>query len=318
MKCLIVGAGYMATEYIKVLNSQKITLEVVGKGVANVNLLKEKFNINVHSGGIEQYIKNNITPPEFAIIAVSVNDLLSATISVINYGVKNILVEKPLVLCTKDLNIITELATQNNANVYVAYNRRFYNSVYKLKELISDDGGISNIHFEFTEWIDVINKNGFPREVLNKFFIANSTHVVDTVFNLIGKPEKIQTYISGSSVEWHNSGSIFMGFGESVFKIPFSYSTNWGSPGRWSIEILTQKRRFYLRPMEQLFVQEHGSILITEVEFDKELEIKYKPGLFKMTEAFLFSLDKDNLCCLDQLTSFFPFYEKIAGYCSDK
>jgi predicted dehydrogenase len=314
MKCLIVGAGYMATEYIKVLVSHEIKLEVVGRGLTNVNLLKDRFNINAHSGGIEHYIKNNNTVPEFAIIAVSVNELLSTTITLINSGVKNILVEKPLVLCSKDLEVIVKLAKKNKTNIYIAYNRRFYGSVYKLKELITEDGGVRSVHFEFTEWIDVINKNGFPPDVLNKFFIANSTHVVDTVFNLIGKPEKIQTYVSGSSVEWHNSGSIFMGFGESVDKIPFSYSSNWGSPGRWSIEVLTQKRRFYLRPMEQLFVQEHGSVLINEVEFDKELDIKYKPGLYKMIEAFLFSTNRDNLCTLDKIECFFPYYEKIAGY----
>ena len=315
MTCLLVGAGYMSSEYIKVLKNFPIKLKVIGRGENNISILKKQYELDAFSGGLENYlIQNSSYIPDFGIIAVSINDLYSNTILLIKHGVKNILIEKPLVLNWDELLALEQLAIFYKTSIYIAYNRRFYCSVENLKELIKQDGGVSSIHFEFTEWIDVINKVGFTKEVLNKFFIANSTHVVDTVFHLIGKPENINTYVSGSSVDWHKSGSIFMGFGESEKKIPFSYTSNWGSPGRWAIEVLTKKNRFYLKPMEQLFVQVHGSVLINEIEIDRKKDIDFKPGIYHMVHTFLYNSNKSDLCNISDLKSFFPFYEKIAGY----
>ena len=81
--------------------------------------------------------------------------------------------------------------------------------------------------------------------VLNKWVISNSSHVLDTVFYLIGNPETLKCQINGQNkIKWHPSGSIFSGFGISSKNIPFSYQANWNSAGRWSIEVLTKKEDF--------------------------------------------------------------------------
>jgi predicted dehydrogenase len=315
MRCLLVGAGYMAKEYLKVLKNFNIELEVVGMGRSNVDLIKSEFNIEGHSGGIETYFRNTKTRvPDYVIIAVPVAELFSATISSINFGIKNILVEKPLSLSYDELLTLEKLAIKNEAKISIAYNRRFYGSVSRLKKLVEEDGGVSSVNFEFTEWINVINDIGFPNIVLDKFFLANSSHVVDTVFNIIGAPQKIVSYVSGSSVKWHKSGSIFMGFGESIKGIPFSYSSNWGAPGRWAIEVLTNSRRFYLKPMEKLFIQLHGSVEVNEDQFENEIDFQFKAGIYKMVSAFLYNKDQKDLCTLSELKLYLPFYEKIAGY----
>lgn len=314
MKCLLVGAGYMAKEYLKVLKHLDIEVEVVGKSINNVNKLKSEFNIAGYSGGIEMFnYKKSNNIPEYSIIAVPVTELYSATISVIKLGIKNILVEKPLILSFSELVTLEEYAQKHSVKISIAYNRRFYRSVNRLKELLIEDGGISSVNFEFTEWINVINDNGFPDSVLEKFFIANSTHVVDTVFNIIGRPKTLESYVTGSSVPWHKSGSIFMGFGESVNNIPFSYSSNWGSPGRWAIEILTNQRRYYLKPMEKLFFQVHGSVNIEEDLFENKIDLQFKAGLYMMVSAFL-NKNQMDICSLSELKLYFPYYEKIAGY----
>ena len=57
----------------------------------------------------------------------------------------------------------------------------------------------------------------------------------------------------------------------------FSYNANWESAGRWWVEFLTNKNRYLMKPMEQLFVQKRGSISLDKIS----------PGIyFIKTEEF--------------------------------
>lgn len=310
--CLILGAGYMTEEYLKILNFKEIQTIVLGRGIQNVNKIKEKFKVNAFSGGTDLF---NFELYNFshAIVAVSVQNLYSATTTLIRKGIKKILVEKPACLTIEELEDLIKLCNEFNANVYIAYNRRFYNSVKVLKNKIIEEGGVELVNFEFTEWVHTIDQNKFPLEVLNKFFLANSTHVVDTVFDLIGNPSWLTNLVTGNKISWHPSGSLFIGFGISVKGIPFSYSSNWSSAGRWAIEIITKENRYYLKPMEELFVQKNGSIDILPIKIPTELDNEFKPGLNNMIDEF-FSASCDNLCTLVQQKNNFSFYEKMAGY----
>ena len=311
INCLIVGAGYMSQEYLKVLKSKQVETVVVGRGIKNVNNILEKFNIEAYSGGIEKFIFNKIYT--HAIVAVSVDDLFTTTCILIKKGVKKILVEKPACLELNELKIILKLCNEYNAEIFIAYNRRFYSSIETLKNKIIAENGIQLINFEFTEWAHLIDQKKFSKAVLNKFFIANSTHVVDTVFHLIGRPSLLNSLIFGDSVSWHPSGSIFLGSGVSINNIPFTYSSNWGSAGRWSIEVFTNQNRYYLKPMEKLFVQKKGTLDLSSVDINDKIDVEFKPGLYFMVEDF-FNITSKTLCKIDEHYANFGFYEKIAGY----
>ena len=66
--------------------------------------------------------------------------------------------------------------------------------IFRIK-IVQQDGGIISVHFEFTEWIHTINPEDYDDESLNKWIIANSSHVIDTVFYLIGNPKIINSKI---------------------------------------------------------------------------------------------------------------------------
>lgn len=310
--CLVLGAGYMTEEYLKILNFKQIETVVLSRGQRNINKIKDKFKVTAFAGGLELFNFDSYIFTH-AIVAVSVQDLYSVTCTLIKKGIKNILVEKPACLNTDELENLIYLSNEFNVNIFIAYNRRFYNSVTTLKEKIFDEGGIQLVNFEFTEWIHTIDQNKFPIEVLNKFFLANSTHVVDTVFDLIGNPKTLSSLVMGNKISWHPSGSLFIGFGISTNGIPFSYSSNWTSAGRWSIEVLTSENRYYLKPMENLSVQKNGSIDILPVIISNEIDKGFKPGLNNMIDEF-FSAYCENLCTLEQHKNNFTFYERIAGY----
>ena len=227
-------------------------------------------------------------------------------------GVKNILIEKPAGLNKKEIEDCSKFAIECNANVFVAYNRRFYSSVIKAKELINEDGGLTSIDFEFTEWANDIEKLNFPSKVKNSWFLANSSHVVDLSFYLAGNPDKISSFVNGK-LNWHKSGSIFSGAGITNKSIIFSYKANWESAGRWSVELKTKNRKLLLCPLEKLQIQNKGSLTLNFYnDIDYKLDEKYKPGFFLQTKEFLFSKKRKLKTIKEQLDSL-HFYNEICG-----
>ncbi len=138
-------------------------------------------------------------------------------------------------------------------------------------------------------------------------------YILDTVFHLAGRPKLIHTQATGNGISWHPSGSVFMGFGITENNIPFSYNANWDAPGRWAIEVLTHKNRYYLKPLERLAVQKKASVQVDEIDSDFSDDINFKPGLLNMVKAF-FEKNEETLCTINEHQKNFLFYEKIARY----
>ena len=84
---------------------------------------------------------------------------------------------------------------------------------------------------------------------------------------LIGMPKTLTSYQSGS-LNWHPSGSIFVGSGISENDIPFSYNADWESAGRWGIEVKTKENTYRLIPLEGLFVCHKKSVEWKEILLD--------------------------------------------------
>jgi len=231
----------------------------------------------------------------------------------IEYGVKYILVEKPGGMNIEEVKSLAQLSSRFNANVYVAYNRRFYSSTLKAKEFIENDGGVTSFNFEFTEWSNVIESIDINDETKQKWFLANSSHVADLAFFLGGFPSRLTTYTSGS-LDWHSSASIFSGAGLSENGAPFSYQANWESAGRWNVEILTKNRRLIFSPMEKLKSQKKGEIAIFDLNnINYSDDENFKPGLFKQVRCFLEN-SQSNLISIQRQLDMVEIYYQMANY----
>lgn len=301
----------MAEEYAKVLNDLDIPFIVIGRGEDSANNFRKKTGIDVFVGGLEKFLLRNPMPASHAIVASGIEQLSAITIFLLNYGVKNILVEKPGGLTFQEIIASEDLARKKNAKVYIAYNRRFYSSVDKVKKIADEDGGITSFHFEFTEWSHIIENISKLPEIKSEWFIANSTHVIDTAFYLGGMPLKWSAY-SGGELAWHKP-SIFTGAGITKRHALFSYCANWESPGRWGIEIMTHRHRLYLKPMETVQIQNIGSIAIESVELDDLLDKNYKPGLYLQTKCFIEGSDDKRLCSVSEQKKHWEIYLKMKG-----
>ena len=128
----------------------------------------------------------------------------------------------------------------------------------------------------------------------------------------MGAPQNLNAICNGS-LDWHPNASRFVGSGLSKNNVLFSYIADWTGPGRWGIDLLTEKRRLILKPLEKLSTISLGSINSEEHILNDTLDQNYKPGLYLQVEAFL-SGTYENLCRIDQHQEYVSSYYKIAGY----
>lgn len=311
-KVILVGAGAMAQQYQRVLAHMGVNYEVVGRGESSARTFKDKTEVNVITGGLHKYLKENDAPNR-AIVATSVETLASNVKELLKFGCRSILVEKPAGLNTAEIESLVKVSEDAKADVFVAYNRRFYQSVDTVREFIKEDGGVRSMHFDFTEvgWKikDIYKAPG----VKENWFLANSTHVVDLAFFIGGKPIELSSFRSGR-IDWHPSAAQFTGAGKTDNGCLFSYHANWDGPGRWSLEFITPKRRLILAPMEGLKIQSIGSFEIRDHELPASPDSNFKPGLYQQTKAFINNTEDERLCMLKETVDLLMFYRSISGY----
>ena len=276
----------MALAYAKVLGAMNLAFTVIGRGEASATDFQSKTNASVSTGGLEKFLSGKTALPEFAIVAVGVEQLAPATQLLLDQGIRRILVEKPAGIDAAEIGALSRKAVERGAEVYLGYNRRFYAATLKAQEIIAEDGGVDSFNFEFTEWGHVIAPLHKAPGVKEAWFLANSTHVVDLAFYLGGKPARMASYTSGS-LAWHPQASAFTGAGVSEAGALFCYQANWAAPGRWGVEILTHRHRLILRPMESLHIQEIGSVEIRKCDIEDDLDQQFKPGLYRQVAEFL-------------------------------
>lgn len=305
----IVGAGTMAREYAKILKSLGKDFICIGRGEKTAKEFSLLTGVTAFQGGLDVFLSHNPELPEAAIVATNLGSLSDNTISLLRYGVRRILCEKPGFRYPEELEKVKKAQVTFGGEVFYAYNRRFYASTLAAEKLIEEDGGLLSLSFEFTEWAHVVGASGKPQEDLNNWFYANSTHVVDLAFYLGGEPVKMSCFSKDENA-WHNPVN-FAGAGLTAKGALFNYQANWEAPGRWAVELLTKKHRIYLKPMEQLQIQDKGSVKVYPVEIDNCLDVEFKPGLYLETESFLEG-NFERLCSLEtQISHVTDIYKRI-------
>ena len=311
MSIWLVGAGLMAQDYAKVLSEIGKPFDVIGRGENSAKIFEQMTGNSVRKGGL-QLALNNEKAPDQAIIAVGVEELSSTATELILGGTKRILIEKPGGLNLQEISNLNQLSKNYNSTVLIAYNRRFYSSVEEAKKYIAKDGGLLSAKFEFTEWAHEIAPLQKANGVKERWLLGNSSHVIDLVFHLIGRPTDWHAWCAGS-IDWHPASARFCGAGITDRNVMFSYHADWQAPGRWGIELLTSFTRLTLCPMENLKITKLGSVLAEDIKIDNELDLKFKPGLFKQTLNFIEGRN-DLFCSLEDQLFNTNLYYKIGGY----
>jgi hypothetical protein len=290
----IIGTGRIALEYTKLLKYKKEEFIVIGNSINSVNKFETLTGVKALSGGVEKHWLE-LNEDAYFINCVGVDKLDEVTKIILRSNPKRILVEKPGFLSINSALNEKDFYSKID-NVFIACNRRFFDSVIKLKKILSNETAIS-AHFEFNEKGIQIDSAFWNKEILSNWVFANSIHVIDTVFYLIGQPDQLAICKEKNKIEW-SPYDTFIGHGISSNNVYFTFNSNWVSPGSWCIEIKTENRCFILNPMEILKCRNvDGSIEIIEKSASD-----FKPGFNHQLDLFINS-PKELLTVKDHISN---------------
>ena len=285
MNILLLGTRSMAREYARVFrDGLGFSFSVVGR---NLETLK-KFAEDERAAGwftFAQLNHSTIQQFDFIVVATAAESLESVVKDLLSLDAKKILVEKPGTLTAEESLNLFNLAETKGATVRVAYNRRYYRSVQKLKQILQNEQAVLGT-FDFTESMATLQKVDRPEIVKQRWGICNSVHVIDSVSYLLGKFSQLRTEVKNKDqISLHPAGGTF--FGNAICNsTPVTYSSSWLCPGRWEIQVMTPQGRYKLSPMERLQVMKQGSYQWEEVPADYAVDTDFKPGLFELVKDF--------------------------------
>ena len=305
----LVGAGTMAQAYEAVLDALKVKFVVIGRGEKSSTTFETATGRAATTGGVRLAIADNVIPKR-AIVAVGVEQLAEVACDLLDAGVRHLLLEKPGGLSSDELAQISDRAI--SAEIAIAYNRRYYASTSAARRIITEDGGVSSFFFEVTEWPHATEPRQVDPTVRKRWFLAQSSHVVDLAFHLGGRPVDWACWHKGS-LPWHQESSRFAGAGVTADGATFGFHGDWEAPGRWGLEVLTRRHRLIFQPLETLQVMSIGSLEVTSAPIDSHIDHAFKPGIHEQTRAFLLG-NSSMSCSLDEQIQNMLIYEQMAGY----
>ena len=293
---MLIGCGYMAFEYSKVLNELRVPYSIFVRNINSNNLKKYEFREKIIC--LSKLNKLNLESYTHAIIATSVNSLKNNTIEIAK-KIKFILVEKPLVLSVKELNILCKKT--KNSQIFIAFNRRFYSNVILLKKVLKTKK-IIHSELEFNERVSIVKNTLHEKKILNNWVQANASHVIDLYFYITNfeiKNFKIyKKFIPGTPIQ----KSIW--FIKEKNKNNFIHA-NWSKDGSWKLKFYTKDGYIYLLdPLETLIINEDKNIKVNSIKHSK---LKY--GLKEQVLSFL--NNKKNLLKVSEYKPLMQFLEKI-------
>jgi predicted dehydrogenase len=287
MNVLLVGCGPIAVSYAEVLTALGVRFDVVGRGQTSAGTFFAKTGVKPYLGGLNWYLaERGFNQATAAIVALPVPALAKSVDCLANAGIARVLVEKPAGLTEQEIGDLARRISHLPTQVFVAFNRRFYQSSIVARSLIAEDGGVTSFHVEFTERADRIASTAKDPAVLQNWFLANSCHVLDLAFELGGRPTQLSGQVHGS-LPWHPAGAIFVGSGKTDSSALFSWHADWSSAGRWGVDLRTSRRRIVLQPLETIQVQSRGDMVLANLPIDDAMDRDFKPGFYRQVEAFL-------------------------------
>ena len=313
---LILGAGWMGKQYANALSEMNVKdVTIFSRSKQRAIELSNEFDYLPSFGDPSESL-SNIPKKDLTIVATPIHSLIDMTKIAIKNGQTNILIEKPGSLYADELLNLKK--SVNDIRIRIAYNRLTYPNLHKLKLLVSEEGGISSCNFNFTERIHSIDFKKENSDVYSRWGISNSLHIISMVLDLIGFPKESLYYQSGK-LDWHPTGSIFVGSGLTDRDIPYSYHADWGSSGRWGIEVMTKENAYRLISLEELFVCHKNSFDWERISFDVAFP-KVKHGVSEEITIMLYEELENNiqLVTLEKAAQFNRVAEEILGYDSLK
>lgn len=247
----VVGYGNMGRQFVAGLQQLGVKrIRVCSHPSPELERLRDKNGMTIYAAKVET-LQVAPDPNELGIIALPIASLAGGAKHLASLGYRKLLIEKPVSLWSSEIEASLRSFEQQNVEAYCGYNRAAYPSLCEGLARAAEVGGITSCTYTFTEFIHKLDPSRYTRDEMTRWGIANSLHVMSMAHGFIGLPASWKAYRRGA-LSWHPSGAVFTGSGISQKDIPFSYHADWGSSGRWSVEIHTPGPSYRFCPLEKL------------------------------------------------------------------
>ena len=278
----IIGAGYMAQEYLRALMANE-KVEVVGifarNRAAAVKMVGDESSIYI-ADSINDLFNN--TNAEGVIVAVAELATLEILDQVFMHPWIS-LVEKPVGVDLETAQKIVDLASQFQRISLAALNRRYYSSTSGLLDDVKEKRGTRIIRINDQEDLISAQKSNRPSLVVKNWMHTNSIHLID-FFSFLGRGEVSrvvserrplgkETFLVESHLDF-SSGDLGI------------YTCYWNTPSGWSINLNIENFESELKPLENYRSRTTENMSWKESPIS-DLDIKFKPGLYLMCEDFV-------------------------------
>lgn len=151
-----------------------------------------------------------------------------------------ILIEKPIFVDRLQLKNLESIANQDK--ILVGYNRRYYKTIQRIKEIINQNPG-ARVNFRIPELSGTENHN---EDMIRNIVIGNTVHMIDLV----------QFCLGADALDIRNLNSLVKTPGATTFNVSANGSKTcelmFGYADNYSIEVLINGMRHVVKPLETL------------------------------------------------------------------
>lgn len=272
LRVAIVGAGNMAREHARTFSA------VPGITVAGIHsrtrpraeALARELGIPHVCDSIDEL--HGRTGAGLAVVTVSEPAMKAAALAALELP-WTLLLEKPPGLVPEETEEIADRSRQQGRNVRVALNRQWIGSTQAAIDGLREHEAPRFVKVQDQQSLAQAAGIGHSPEVVRNWMFANSIHLVD-YFRYLARGEVRRVDHLQS---WEGERTQVM-----LARIAFSsgdvglYEAVWHAPGPWAVTITVPKRRFELRPLEQLTTQTLGERPVTVPP--AAWDVEFKPG----------------------------------------
>ena len=295
----IVGAGTTAREHARAF------ADVPGVRLAGIHsrtrLRAEKLAAELGIGRVCDSVAELHETTQARLIVVTVPELEMNRVARACFEYPwTVLLEKPAGYNLADAQEILASAREKKRNVRVALNRRFYASTRRALEGLAAEerprfaaGGPRFIKAQDQEDRPEALRLGQPEQAVRNWMYANSIHLVD-LLRVFGRGRVTRVT---PLMRWDPERPCVV-----LGKVDFEsgdtglYEAIWEGPGPWALSVQTSARRWELRPLERLTVQERGERRAAEIA-PHEWDTRFKPGFrLQAEQAIAAALGRPSDC----------------------
>jgi predicted dehydrogenase len=279
----LVGAGFTAREHLRALR------DIAGVNVAALHsrsrsrteALAAEFGIKAVCDSVPELYERS----RAALVLLAVPELSLNAVAKSSFEFPwTVMMEKPPGYNLADALDIQSASKAKRSHVLVGLNRRFLAATLRAKAELAETAAPRFIKVEDQQNQAAAFSAGQPIDVVQNYMYANSIHTIDYL-RVLGRGQVASV---DHVVRWspEHPGPVVCSLTYDSGDVGL-YEGMWHAPGPWAVTVTVPRKRWEMRPLEQLTTQELGHPPYT-IDPDP-WDINFKPGFRRQAEAAVLS-----------------------------